>query len=70
MDDAENDDTFTHGCASTRKNPGVVGIENPQKTSQGYAECSAPPTHTWLESSARGVAVRSGRGCFETFAKS
>ena len=33
MDDAENDDTFTHGCASTRKNPGVVGIENPQKTS-------------------------------------
>ena len=33
MDAAENDDTFTHGCASTRKNPGVVGIENPQKTS-------------------------------------
>ena len=33
MDPAEKDDTSAHGCASKRSHPGVVGIENPQKTS-------------------------------------
>ena len=33
MDELENDDTSVHVNASKRRAPGVIGIENPQKTS-------------------------------------
>ena len=52
MEATENDDSFTHAPAIKRRNPEVIGIENPQKTSHADPPkdthgCAWPTLATW-----------------------
>lgn len=51
MEATENDDSFTHAPAIKRRNPEVIGIEDPQKNSHAdppkdtHGLCLANPCH-------------------------